>query len=72
MPAAKLRAAAWQSIFTHDMRRYRRVMYDRMGDITTLITYKHARMTILDRKGLEAGSCECYATVKAHFDRLGI
>jgi transcriptional regulator with AAA-type ATPase domain len=37
-PAAKLRAAAWQSIFTHDMRRYRRVMYDRMGDITTLIT----------------------------------
>ncbi len=38
MPAAKLRAAAWQSIFTHDMRRYRRVMYDRMGDITTLIT----------------------------------
>ena len=38
MPAAHLRAAAWQSIFTHDMRRYRRVMYDRMGDITTLIT----------------------------------
>lgn len=37
-PAAQLRAAAWQSIFTHDMRRYRRVMYDRMGDITTLIT----------------------------------
>jgi CRP-like cAMP-binding protein len=37
-----------------------------------LITYKHARMTILDRKGLEAGACECYATVKAHFDRLGI
>ena len=36
--AARLRAAAWQSIFTHDMRRYRRVMYDRMGDITTLIT----------------------------------
>ena len=38
MPAARLRAAAWQSIFTHDMRRYRRVMHDRMGDITTLIT----------------------------------
>jgi transcriptional regulator with AAA-type ATPase domain len=38
MRAAQLRAAAWQSIFTHDMRRYRRVMYDRMGDITTLIT----------------------------------
>jgi transcriptional regulator with AAA-type ATPase domain len=38
MPAAQLRAAAWQSIFTHDMRRYRRVMYDRMGEMTTLIT----------------------------------
>src|SRR5687767_2426698 len=38
MPAARLRAAAWQSIFTHDMRRYRRVMFDRMGDMTTLIT----------------------------------
>jgi len=38
MPAAKLRAAAWQSIFTHDMRRYRKMLYERMGDITTLIT----------------------------------
>jgi transcriptional regulator with AAA-type ATPase domain len=35
--AARLRAAVWQSIFTHDMRRYRRVLYDRMGDFTTLI-----------------------------------
>jgi transcriptional regulator with AAA-type ATPase domain len=38
MPAARLRAAIWQSIFTHDLRRYRRVLYDRMGDLTTLIT----------------------------------
>ncbi|HEY8750604.1 MAG TPA: sigma 54-interacting transcriptional regulator [Tepidisphaeraceae bacterium] len=38
MPAAKLRAAVWQSIFTHDMNRYRRLMFDRMADITTLIT----------------------------------
>jgi CRP-like cAMP-binding protein len=37
-----------------------------------LITYKHGRITVLDRKGLEAGACECYATVKAHFDRLGL
>jgi len=37
MPAARLRAAAWQAIFTHDMRRYRKMLYDRMGDITTLI-----------------------------------
>jgi sigma-54 interacting transcriptional regulator len=38
MPAARLRAAIWQSIFTHDMRRYRRALYERMDDITTLVT----------------------------------
>ena len=38
MPAAHLRASVWQSIFTHDMRRYRRVLYARMGDFPTLIT----------------------------------
>ena len=38
MPAARLRAAVWQSIFTHDMRRYRRTFYARMGDFATLIT----------------------------------
>jgi DNA-binding NtrC family response regulator len=38
MPAARLRAAIWQSIFTHDMRRYRRTLYRRMGDFTTLVT----------------------------------
>jgi sigma-54 specific flagellar transcriptional regulator A len=37
MSAARLRAAIWQSIFTHDMRRHWRVLYPRMGDITTLI-----------------------------------
>jgi CRP-like cAMP-binding protein len=37
-----------------------------------LIRYVHARVTILDRPGLEAMSCECYATVKAEFDRLGL
>jgi transcriptional regulator with AAA-type ATPase domain len=38
LPAARLRAAVWQSIFTHDTRRYRRSLYTRMGDVTTLIT----------------------------------
>jgi transcriptional regulator with PAS, ATPase and Fis domain len=38
MASARLRAAVWQSIFTCDMRRYRRALYSRMGDITTLIT----------------------------------
>jgi len=38
MPAARLRAAIWQSIFTHNIERYRRALYDRMGDYTTLVT----------------------------------
>lgn len=37
-PAIRLRAAIWESIFTHDMRRYRRALYHRMGDYTTLVT----------------------------------
>ncbi len=37
MSMARLRAAVWQSIFTHDMRRYRRALYERMDDVTTLI-----------------------------------
>jgi CRP-like cAMP-binding protein len=37
-----------------------------------LIRYTHARMTILDRPGLEAKSCECYSTIKTEFDRLGL
>lgn len=35
-----------------------------------LIRYTHARLTILDRKRLEAMSCECYDSVKKEFDRL--
>jgi CRP-like cAMP-binding protein len=37
-----------------------------------LIKYIHGRITILDRPRLEAASCECYSTVKKHFDRLGL
>ncbi len=37
-PAAHLRVEVWQSIFTHDLFRYWRSLYDRMHDITTLIT----------------------------------
>ena len=35
---ARLRAAIWQSIFTHELRRYRRVLFNRMADLTTLVT----------------------------------
>ena len=38
MPAARLRASIWQSIFTHDMRRYRHSMFRKMGEFPTLIT----------------------------------
>jgi DNA-binding NtrC family response regulator len=38
LPAARLRAEVWQSILTHDLRRYMRTLYRRMGDVTTLIT----------------------------------
>ncbi len=38
LPTARLRAAVWQSIFTHDLRRYRRSLYPRMSDISTLVS----------------------------------
>ena len=37
-----------------------------------LIAYKYRRITVLDRQGLEASSCECYSTVQANFKRLGL
>jgi DNA-binding NtrC family response regulator len=37
-PAARLRWEVWQSIFTHDMRRWGRSLYRRMADFPTLIT----------------------------------
>ncbi|MEM7308278.1 MAG: sigma 54-interacting transcriptional regulator [Planctomycetota bacterium] len=37
-PAVRLRAEVWQSIFTHDLRRYRRALCERMADFTTLVT----------------------------------
>jgi transcriptional regulator with AAA-type ATPase domain len=38
LPAARLRATVWQSIFTHDFPRYRNGLYTRMDDIPTLVT----------------------------------
>lgn len=35
-----------------------------------LIRYSHGRVTVVDRKGLEAASCECYAALRAHLDCL--
>ena len=35
-----------------------------------LIRYSRGRITVLDRAGLEAQVCECYAVVKKEYDRL--
>ena len=35
-----------------------------------LIDYSRGHITVLDRPGLEARACECYAVVKKEFDRL--
>jgi CRP-like cAMP-binding protein len=35
-----------------------------------LISYVRGHITVTDRKGLEARTCECYAVVKKEYDRL--
>jgi CRP-like cAMP-binding protein len=35
-----------------------------------LIKYSRGHITVLDRAGLEARVCECYAVVKREFERL--
>ena len=35
-----------------------------------LVKAGRGRITVLDRPGLEAASCECYATVQREFQRL--
>jgi CRP-like cAMP-binding protein len=35
-----------------------------------LIRYARGRISVLDRKGLEENTCECYAVVKTEYDRL--
>src|SRR5882724_1003069 len=38
LPAARLREQVWQSIFTHDLRRYQQALYRTLGDVTNLVT----------------------------------
>jgi len=35
-----------------------------------LIKYRRGNIRLLEIKGLQEGSCECYGTVKAHYERL--
>jgi CRP-like cAMP-binding protein len=37
-----------------------------------VITSRYGRIRVRTRRGLEAASCECYATIKGHFTRLGL
>jgi CRP-like cAMP-binding protein len=34
------------------------------------IRYAHGHVSVTDRKGLEAASCECYAIIRSRFNRL--
>ena len=33
-----------------------------------LIRYRRGHVTVLDRRRLEAASCECYATISSYFN----
>ena len=35
-----------------------------------VIAYSHGKVTVLDRKGLEAAACECYGVIVREFERL--
>jgi hypothetical protein len=35
-----------------------------------LIAYRHGQVTVLDRRKLEAGSCECYGIVSNYFNEF--
>ena len=35
-----------------------------------LIRYRHGRVTVRNRQGLEKASCECYVIIRAQFERL--
>jgi hypothetical protein len=35
-----------------------------------LVRYARGRVTVIDRAGLEIASCECYAVVRAQYERL--
>ena len=35
-----------------------------------MVRYSCGAMTVLDRPGLEALTCECYALIRGEFDRL--
>jgi CRP-like cAMP-binding protein len=37
-----------------------------------LLSTRYGRIRVLNRRRLEAASCECYEVIRAHFQRLGL
>lgn len=37
-----------------------------------LLTTRYGRIRVLKRTKLEHAACECYAVIRAHFERLGL
>ena len=37
-----------------------------------LVDYSRGRVTIVNRKGLEKATCECYGVIRSEYDRLGV
>lgn len=42
----------------------------RMLQRAHMISYRRGQITVLDRAGLETTACECYATIREHYERL--
>jgi CRP-like cAMP-binding protein len=75
--ATQDRAESDEFFLTHDFLSFmlgvaRQSVSIAVGDLQEagLISYHRGHMKILDRKGLEAASCECYGIVRREFERL--
>ena len=67
---------SWTSPHAINLREHRNIKNSgatqaaRKLQVAGLIEYHRGRITVLDRAGLEARACECYAAGKKEFDRL--
>ena len=75
--ATQDRAESDEFFLTHDFLSFmlgvaRQSVSIAVGELqeTELISYHRGHMKILNRPGLEAASCECYAIVRREFERL--
>ncbi len=72
-PVVGLRARVWESIFTHDLRRYRRSLHQQMGQIATLIIGPSGTGKELAARAIGLSRYIPFDTEKGHFteDFLG-